>query len=848
TYYGDRFKCPLTADPYHVEEKETPFDGGQGKALCHCAEGSAQKGQAGTVEIYNGEFKFPLLPAELPAQRGMGFQFDMTYRSRSPNATAGDDMFGSKWDYAYGAYLLKNTTTLDLQRHNGDGRMDLYRYNGVDWNTPLGKYDAIAKLNSTAYRITDRYGHRETYTQETTLWPYAGSPAKYRLTFVEDNKGNNVKIWPGRAAIDSQNRLVYFGHDGIYEYEGLYLNDTKDRVHGYSVAFNWTTAYWNVFDSSGHRIASDPYDPNEIPCPAAVHWEDFDPSPEHRTYGWEYGRQAWNQENDFWNDGLATPACDDGWNGAAWTHGYWNGRPDDDDDNWTLPLPAPTVPASPPDEAHNNNTLDNWPNCDYAALGMPSRECLPDSNVNWTLQLRTLAEFQYDAAGRLVHVKLPGNAWTNFTYDGDLLLTVSDANNQTYVNNTYDEHGRVWKQHYGYGDYEFQYDTVNRVTRTKDRNGNVADHYYESWQRPLTWLKVVYTNRDMNPSDPDSFQTRYAYNQHMELTSTHYPRGNWEKFIYDDTNPLRLSQGNLLCHIKDPGPFVTGLNGQAEWPEITNYTYENEFNQVVTVTDARAHYPGYLPPNGGNATLQRYTTRYQYEHQEATVGPSGGPLDLNGDGVTNRHHPNLIKTEYALVNPEGAPHAAFGAQYSNQVRTETWQYNAEGQPTRHTDPLGTSETWEYIPASQSSAIQRNWTTGDTPWFWNPAYAGLYNAGIPHGMGTWHSEALLSGLNAHLDPSDAEGYLLRHTQDVGGFNLATNYTRDPDGNPTSITAPNGATTHLGFTNCLLGNVTSPKGAETGITRDRNGLVTNITRDVYPQDEWEAAREDLAYHLW
>lgn len=263
--------------------------------------------------------------------------------------------------------------------------------------------------------------------------------------------------------------------------------------------------------------------------------------------------------------------------------------------------------------------------------------------------------------------------------------------------------------------------------------------------------------------------TTWTYNKNGEINTVRFPDGNLHEYVWDDTNANYLSQGNLLCFIRDPGPQTLAPDGTPQLPLITNYTYEPVFNHVVTMQDARGNYPGFVPPNGGNATWPRYVTHYKYEYQV----PGG------------IHHPNLVNIDYPTVNPVGAPHEDFGAQYSNQIRTESWTYYANGQGFTHTNLQGSVENWTYFP-------HEGW---------------LFNI------------------------TDNEGYVSQHIQDITGFHVETNYTRDWDGNPTTITDGKGKTVDMTFApRCLLLNVTSPppSSLHTNIQRDANGNPTQLAR--------------------
>lgn len=479
------------------------------------------------------------------------------------------------------------------------------------------------------------------------------------------------------------------------------------------------------------------------------------------------------------------------------------------------PSPEPRPDSSVTRDGPPSDTLDNWPNC----IIRPSRECLPDYNQNWTIELRQLASFEYDSLDRLSVANATDSGRTSFTYDAQgNLAQVRDGNNALVIQVTFDPYGRVHQQVYGAGTYKFQYNAVEHVTRVTDPNGNVVDYWYESLARPLVVRRETFTNRDINPSEPASYVTRYAYNRHGERTMVRHPRGNLDEFTWDDANTNVLSQGNLLSGIKDPGPLAADGIGDDSFPRMTRYTYDPVFNQLLTETDARAYWPNFVPPNGGIASEQRYQTRYFYEFMESASG------DLNGDGITHRNVPNLIRKEAPVANPFGSPHNGFSEGYASQARIETWQHNGHGQITRHVDTVGTATTWTYFASNGRSGVTASYNPGTTPWAGSPAALKIPVA-VPA---------------ARFDPSDGEAYVSSNVRDAGGFNQTLSYERDFDGMPSAIADGHGMSVSLAFARCNLMNATASPETSVGVDvqPDGNGRPAVVLRErPSPMQLWQ-----------
>jgi RHS repeat-associated protein len=158
---------------------------------------------------------------------------------------------------------------------------------------------------------------------------------------------------------------------------------------------------------------------------------------------------------------------------------------------------------------------------------------------------------------------------TAYTYNSrHNLKTITDANGQVWLANSYDSLDRVETQTIGDADYVFNYDPDNSRTTVIDRKGNINTVYYDSIGNTVRSIDSNSAGLD----DPCSFTTAYEYNPDTEKVSKIlFPKGNWAKYEYDNN-------GNILRVIAEPN------NGDANI--ITSYTYEPNFDFVATITDA----------------------------------------------------------------------------------------------------------------------------------------------------------------------------------------------------------------------------------------------------------------------
>jgi YD repeat-containing protein len=238
--------------------------------------------------------------------------------------------------------------------------------------------------------------------------------------------------------------------------------------------------------------------------------------------------------------------------------------------------------------------------------------------------------------------------------------------------------------------------TFARTTVT-DRNGtiNVYDHDVDGH-----CLRVV---EDAGGGD---FTTSMSYNADGEVITTVLSLGNQVVATYDDGNPDRFQQGNLLSLTRIPDAARGGAQSQIQ----TTWTYEPLFNRVRTVTTPRGNDPSFVPPNGGVASAQRYTTTCTYDYQEgATVPaeatrwgipiPSGllGHGDVNFDGRTDQAMGNRIRCQLpSNMLLADSRQAAVEGDTTQEVIV-LGRFNDLGQPIEQENARGNIVTFEYFP-------------------------------------------------------------------------------------------------------------------------------------------------------
>ncbi|HXF05615.1 MAG TPA: DUF6531 domain-containing protein, partial [Blastocatellia bacterium] len=265
---------------------------------------------------------------------------------------------------------------------------------------------------------------------------------------------------------------------------------------------------------------------------------------------------------------------------------------------------------------------------------------------------------------------------------------------------------------------------VSQTTVT-DRNGNRTEYQFNQLGNIVRIRE--FTNRDVRPSDPDFFETRYEYNRDGELLRQIHPEGNSVEYVYDDRNADRFQQGNLLREVRRPD---SKRGGDQEFIARA-MTYEPIYNQVRTVTEARGNDPTYVPQNGGANSPERYTTVYIFDYQEGTnfaalareLGVSESEVrrrlqdipmglgDVNGDGRTDQIAGNVVKVIRPTANLLPDSNMARIERDTQQSIEETYTYNRFGQLIRQRDPEGNVTVYNYYPENDPDGDGKDLTPG-----------------------------------------------------------------------------------------------------------------------------------------
>jgi len=282
-------------------------------------------------------------------------------------------------------------------------------------------------------------------------------------------------------------------------------------------------------------------------------------------------------------------------------------------------------------------------------------------------------DLNYDLAGNLVSVVDVADAETTYTYDTNhRLLTATDANLHTFVQNTYNSDGRVIEQRDAANNLtRFFYDVANQRTTVTDPLGHATIYQYD------TSLRLI------NVTDALNHTESYTYDaDNNRLTDT--DRNNHTTtYTYDE-------RGNVLT-------ATNALNG------VTAYTYDSR-NNVLTVTDPNNHTTTYTYNSAGNRLTATdaltHTTSYTYYTTADRLGLLRTITDPLNHTTTYNYNTqgDLTSITDALGHTQSYTYDLGGRRLSyTDARSHTWTYTYDNlnRLLTETDPRSGVTTYTY---------------------------------------------------------------------------------------------------------------------------------------------------------
>lgn len=281
----------------------------------------------------------------------------------------------------------------------------------------------------------------------------------------------------------------------------------------------------------------------------------------------------------------------------------------------------------------------------------------------------------------------------DYTYDAnDNLISAVDVNGFT-TTYSYDPNndGRMTKLFYPANPANpymiNEYDSLGQVKTQTNANGDIYNYYYtDHWTTetdPCGFSHKYFFDKlgkTIAEQDKVGNLTQHELDGHLRKTRTILPMGNSIEYEYD-------SNHNVSKITKVP------VTGSSEPNIVENFTYDPNFNKVLTYTDPNSNTTTYsyddnghlktitYPTVDGNTAVISYT--YNDDGQIKT--------ETNADGI-------ITKYEYAPTTADMIKKTIdYGTDPENLNIITEMTYNAYGDVNSITDPLGNISLFEYNP-------------------------------------------------------------------------------------------------------------------------------------------------------
>jgi RHS repeat-associated protein len=745
--------------------------------------------------------------------RGVPLNFTRTYTEATadpngPNKTlAGNGPFGYGWTFSYNLKAATNGTTGAVTVTQEDGSQVAFTDASGVYTTTEPRNDATLTKTGTTYTYTRR--GRQIFTFDT---------ATGHLTSEQDLAG-------AHASTPYKTALAYNGSGQLST-----ITDPAGRVY----TLTWTSGHITQLKDSAGRTVTYAYDTSNDLTDAYGVGSTRSPS----LLNDDRAQYTYNTTTHLMTS-FRTPK-NYGVTGAVTAMTYDSServltQTDADGRKTTFtygPSSSPSLIAGQTlvTDPSGHQTLDTY------SGGLLTKETKGYGSsvaASWsytydpiTLGVSTMSDpadnvstFSYDDHGNKISSSDADGHTTSYAYDntGDITETIDPAGVATV--NLYDQAGHVGSNNgtFTWGDLTSSTVTeANNVAESQTGNFGPAptrttNFYYDDTAHPADRTRIV---------NPNGNTTTATYDTAGDLASSTDPLGQKTLSGYD------TARGWLTSTVA-PSGTAAGTTTSCTPPATGCTTYAHDlYGHVTITTDALGHTSkasfdadgDKTSATDGDGNLTKYT--FDAADQQTVVTRADNSTittAYNGDGTVN-----TVKDAAGAITSYG--YDAQGRQTSAtnpDNRVTTSGYDPVGHPNTVKDPAGATTTTSYDPAGRATAV--TYSDGATS---NVTGIG-YDA---DGRRT----TMTDGTGTSSRSYDTFGELVSA---VNGGGATVAYGYDNDGNPTSITYPDGSTVTNGFnisdqlvtvTDSASNTTTfgyNPDGANTTTTYPNGDTVTN-----------------------
>lgn len=745
------------------------------------------------VNTFNGNLFYSRRVLALPG-RGLNLMADLSYNSTQAPV---DGPFGFGWKFNYNIRYLNIGSDIGIQW--GDGRLDLFRWNGSQFVSPSGLGERLEQYDLNRYRLTSPDGTQRLFD----------APSHRGLTSIQDANGNKLQLEY------RDGRLISIANDTGQAFNLNYTDGRATEISeagltpGRQIKFRYNEAGYlvGITNALGHETTYnyDGFRLTAVTDPMGV------------TTGIAYVNGV---VSELSNPLMQTRFTYDAAQRQTRVEIL---QPEVDDFSRTIIYTYDTQGQIQSVQRETALIQYSWSDAGFL-------ESLTDADGNQT-------HYTYDALGNLQEIIDPLGNTTTYRYDPTFnrVTEVKDANGET-ASLDYDSQGNLtgFKDPLG-GKTSFGYDKEGNLVRITDANGDSGHYSYDSYGNIIgvtdalgneitysydiygNWVGVVGANGDATAITYDAVgqmtsltnalnqTTTYEYDANGNLLNIMFPDGSRQTHTYD-------ALGRLIT-VTDP------------LEQTTTYTYDAVGN-VLEITDAS----GSQQTFSYNALNQQIsavdalgnTSAYQYDDMGNLISST------DENGVTSTYHYDarylLTGIEYADGTQVTFTYDSVGAltQMTDDIGTTSYTYNAMSWLTSATDARGQTIGYSYDPIGRlvaqiypdNSRVSYTYDPADrllevayeestTFYQYDPA-GQVIKRTLPNGIVTDYEYDVVGQLTA-LTHSEAEGDLIlsftykrdtlgrkaqEQRRDAKGKTVTTDYTYDAQGQLIRAESSNG----------------------------------------------------------
>lgn len=708
-------------------------------------------------------------PDLVVVSRGFNLSALFYYNSFDYNQDIG---FGKGWRMIYSIrYQIDSLNNITITW--GDGRQDIYQYNGSGYNAPSGIFSVLTRYQPDKYLLTQTDG----------VQFYFDFASNKRVSKIAEPNGNNISfsyndtLLTGITSAAGQTIILSYYSNGhlqtltdaltvparilqyTYDSNGDLIQVTDPLGGKYRYSYLVNGPMKSMTDKNNNTVDIIYYP--DITCSELVGCN--------KRISFSYDTtQLSTTCTDYLSSG----------NNQVNTYKYKKSGTS----TWL--------------SAVTGNCCGFNMTFTYDQMGNKTQET--DANGNIT-------KYDYDTRGNLVAITDALNQVQRFSYSADFNKVTAYTDEKGFVTSlTYDSKGNLTQlTEPGNLNYTITYAPNGDILTSSDPAGNVYTYTYDAFGNPLS------------VSGPNGYHASLEYDARGNLLSFTDANGNKKLLEYDILNRLKKIT-DPLNHLRTYSYDSTG--------NLLSYT--NEKNQVTQLQYDASNRPVKIVDAGGNASILYYdamdniiavkdalgnTSSYGYDTRNrltSITDPLGNISGLGYDAAGNIT---------ALSMPNGRS-AQISYDAKNQIKTigdnsgnlRTYSYDPAGKITSITNANGSTLSIQYDDKNRPISVTD--ALGNTSHFSYDNIGRIVSAtdrnGLTHSY-TYNALGQIKTVKDHLNNTitvsyDNWGNLVSLTDQR---NNVTTYLYDQLNRVTRVTYPDTRFMDLSYDN--TGNITSRK---------------------------------------